>query len=160
ALAPTGGSKSTSATSSRSAPGTARAPRSSSATSTSRCRPTAHNRARDAMDLVRALEDANLAVLVSAVAHLTGDASWLDRWDADTFFRLRNPARMDDATAAEIRAAAAALLAAGPRVGPTTTPPAPRRIPRIATFCPGEPVDPDYAPLIAAESDFDGTDPR
>jgi len=112
------------------------------------------------MDLVRALEDANLAVLVSAVAHLTGDASWLDRWDADTFFRLRNPARMDGATAAEIRAVAAALLAAGPRVGSTTTPPSPELITRIATFCAGEPVDPDYAPLIAAESDFDGTDPR
>ena len=112
------------------------------------------------MDPVRALEDANLAVLVSAIAHLTGDASWLDRWDADTFFRLRNPARMDDATAAEIRAAAAAVLAAEPRIGATTTSPSPELIIRIATFCAGEPVDPEYAPLIAAESDFDGTDPR
>ncbi len=112
------------------------------------------------MDLVRALEDANLAVLVSAIAHLTRDASWLDRYDAGSYFRLRNPARMDDDTAAEIRAAAAAVLAE-PRAA--TVPPSPRSpelLVRIATFCAGEPVDPEYAPLIAAESDFDGTDPR
>src|SRR5215510_10575042 len=98
---PSSGSKRTSSTSSRSAPGTARAPRSSSATSTSRCRPTARKPTSRTMELVRALEDANLAVLVSAVAHLTGDEAWLDRYDADLFFRLRNPARMDDETAAE-----------------------------------------------------------
>jgi 4-hydroxyacetophenone monooxygenase len=109
------------------------------------------------MDLVRALEDANLAVLLSAIAHLTGDASWLDRDDADEFFRLRNPSRMDDATAAEIRAAAAAVLIE-PRAADTS--PSPELLVRIATFCAGEPVDPEYAPLIAAESDFDGVDPR
>src|SRR4029079_11505950 len=40
------------------------------------------------------------------------------------------------------------------------SPPSPELLVRIATFCAGEPVDPDYGPLIAAESDFDGTDPR
>src|SRR5262245_25442858 len=108
------------------------------------------------MDLARALEDANLAVLVGAAAHVTGDASWLDRWDADLFFRLRNPTRMDDETATEIRTAAAAVLA---QPGPST-PPSPELLVRIASFCAGEPVDPDYAALLAAESDFEGTDPR
>ena len=31
---------------------------------------------------------------------------------------------------------------------------------RIATFSAGEPIDPAYGPLIRAESDFEGTDPR
>jgi hypothetical protein len=35
------------------------------------------------VDLVRALEDASLAVLVGAISHITGDASWLDRYDAE-----------------------------------------------------------------------------
>src|SRR5580765_3344317 len=157
---PTCGSRRTSSTSSRSAPGTGRVPRSSSATSTSRRRPTARNATARAMDLLRALEDANLAVLVSAVAHLTGDESWLDRYDADSYFRLRNPPRMDDDTAAEIRAAAAAVLAAPRATTAAPSPPSPELLVRIATFCAGEPVDPDYGPLIAAESDFDGTDPR
>src|SRR5215475_14286856 len=106
------------------------------------------------MELAGALEDANLAVLVSAVAHATGDASWLDRWPAELFFRLRNPTRMDDDTAAEIRAAAAAVLA---EPHPAPAPPSPELLVRIATFCAGEPVDPEYAALIAAESDFEGT---
>ena len=109
------------------------------------------------MDLDHALEDANLAVLVSALAHLTGDSSWLDRWDADLFFRLRNPTRMDDDTGAEIRAAAATVLADPPAAAAT---PSPELLVRIASFCAGEPVDPEYAPLIAAESNFEGTDPR
>src|SRR5262245_1013051 len=109
------------------------------------------------MDLARALEDANLAVLVSAVAHLTGDASWLERYDADLFFRLRNPTRMDDGTAAEIRAAAAAVLADPPGTAAILRHPAsPEVLVQIASFCAGEPVDPEYAPLIAAESDFEG----
>ena len=96
-------------------------------------------------------------MLVSAVAHLTRDASWLDRYDADQFFRLRNPTRLDDDTAAAIRAAAAAVLTAPPS---PTVPPSPELLVRIASFCAGEPVDPEYAALITAESDFEGTDPR
>jgi 4-hydroxyacetophenone monooxygenase len=109
------------------------------------------------MDLADALEDANLAVLLSALAHLTGDVSWIERDDTDAFFRLRNPGRLDDATATEIRARAAAILS-GPR--PPTTPRSPEFLVRIAAFCAGEPVDPEYGALIAAESDFGATDPR
>jgi len=61
------------------------------------------------MDLVGVLEEADLAVLVSAIAHLTGDASCLTRHDADAFFRLRNPTRMDDETTTAAIVAAADL---------------------------------------------------
>ena len=43
------------------------------------------------MDLAAALEEASLAVLLSALVHRTGDVALLDRWDRDAFFRLRNP---------------------------------------------------------------------
>jgi len=108
------------------------------------------------MDLATALEEANLAVLLSALVHRTGDVALLDRWDRDAFFRLRNPTAMDDATAAEIRALAAGLLGDD---APVRTPAA-GELHRIAEFCAGEPVEPDYVPLIEAECDFAGTDPR
>ena len=110
------------------------------------------------VDLAGALERANLAVLVSALAHLTGDQSLLERWDAGAFYRLRHPTAMDDGTAAEIRATAAAILAE-PDTGSRETP-SPDELHRIATFCAGEPIDPEYVPLIHAESDFDGSDAR
>jgi 4-hydroxyacetophenone monooxygenase len=110
------------------------------------------------VDLDDALEHANLAVLVSALAHLTGDLALLDRWDADSFYRMRAPAAMDDSTAVEVRAVAADVLADPDRW--TAEPPAADGLLRIATFCAGEPIDPAYEPLIRAESDFEGTDPR
>jgi len=108
------------------------------------------------MDLAAALEEANLAVLLSALVHRTGDVALLDRWDRDAFFRLRNPTAMEDLTAAEIRAFAAGVLGDG---APVRTPSV-EELHRIAEFCAGEPVDPDYVPLIEAECDFAGTDPR
>jgi len=111
------------------------------------------------MDVVAALEQANLAVLVSALAHLTGDDSLLDRWDRDAFFRMRNPTTMDDATAAEIRAFAAACLVDAPDPAIAESRSA-AVLHRIAEFCAGEPVAADYVPLIVDESDFDGADPR
>jgi len=116
------------------------------------------------MDLVAALEHANLAVLVSALAHVSGDLSVLDRWDRDAFFRLRNPTTMDGATAAEIRDWAVAALAevVGGPGGPRD--PRAHELPlvssdtlhRIAEFCAGEPVDPAYVPLIVDECNFAG----
>ena len=111
-----------------------------------------------ATSLAEALEGANLAVLLAAMAHLTGDESLLDRDDVRTFYRLRNPTTMPDAVAAEIRARALAVLS-DPDRWPHRTP-APDELLRIATFCAGEPIAPEYTPLIAVEADFDGSDPR
>jgi 4-hydroxyacetophenone monooxygenase len=110
------------------------------------------------VDLAGALDRANLAVLVSALVHLTGDESLFDRWDEASFYRLRNPTAMDEATAEEIRAHASSVLADPDRWPPRT--PAPEELLRIATFCAGEPIDPAYVPLILDESGFDGSDPR
>jgi len=110
------------------------------------------------MDLGAALEGANLAVLVSALVHLTGDESLLERYATSSFFRMRNPQVTDDAVAAEIRDHAAAVLGAADR-GPARGLSA-EQLQRIASFCAGEPVGAEYIPLIVNESDFDRTDPR
>ena len=110
------------------------------------------------MDVDDALVHANLAVLVSALAHATGDPSLLERWDAGAFFRMRARATMDEATAAEIRSVAADVLGDPDRW--RSEAPGTDELLRIATFCAGEPIDPAYGPLIRAESDFEGTDPR
>lgn len=110
------------------------------------------------MELSQALEHANLAVLLSALTHLTGDESLLERDDVDTFFRMRNPTRMTESAAADIRARAAEVLRDAAHRRPHDL--SPERLVRIATFCAGEPVDPEYAPFIAYECNFDGDDPR
>ena len=65
---------------------------------------------------------------------------------------------MDEATAAEIRSVAADVLGDPDRW--RSEAPGTDELLRIATFCAGEPIDPAYGPLIRAESDFEGTDPR
>lgn len=108
--------------------------------------------------LAEALEGANLAVLLAAMAHLTGDESLLERDDVDSFYRLRNPGRLPDAVAAEIRARALEILSEPSRWPPRT--PSPEELLRIARFCAGEPIASEYAPMIAEEANFDGSDPR
>ncbi|MFA5884269.1 MAG: NAD(P)-binding protein, partial [Acidimicrobiia bacterium] len=110
------------------------------------------------MSLAEALEGANLAVLLAAMVHLTGDESLLDRDDARSFYRLRNPTNMSEAVAAEIRAHALEVLS-DPTRWPHRTP-SPDELLRIATFCAGEPIAPEYTALIHAEADFEGSDPR
>src|SRR5207302_5248728 len=65
----------------------------------------------DPSALTAALAEANLAVLVSAVAHLTGDLTLIDRYrDPKLFDHGRGPGSLPPAEADAIRAEAFAVL--------------------------------------------------
>jgi len=114
----------------------------------------------DASALSAALAEANLAVLVAALAQLTGDLTLIDRYpDPRLFDHGRGPGTLAPAAADAIRAEAFAVLSA------------PRRIPehpaldevalhRITEFCAGEEISPDYLALIEQEANLDGVDVR
>ncbi len=105
-----------------------------------------------------ALGDANLVVLLCAIAHLTGESALLDRYGACAFDRGRGPGRVSDADADAIRAAALEALTRPASGGHA---PASRALLlRIMTFCAGEEIAEDYLPLVLEEADFDGNDPR
>ena len=113
--------------------------------------------------LAAALSEANLAVLVSAIAQLTGDLTLLDRYgDPRQFDHGRGPAALPAEVADTIRADAfsvlAELAAASPVRGPASIDAA--ALHRIAEFCAGESVSPDYVPLIEEEANFDRSDRR
>ncbi len=111
--------------------------------------------------LATALAEANLAVLVSALAHLTGDLTILERaGDPRRFDHGRGHATLSDEEAAAIRAEAFAVLSAldeaaapDPTIDDTA-------LLRIMEFCAGEPIAPEYVPLVRDEADFDGRDRR
>jgi 4-hydroxyacetophenone monooxygenase len=108
--------------------------------------------------LAAALPDANLAVLVTAVAHLTGDLSVLERHsEPRTFDHGRGPGSLSDDDAEAIRAWAFDALTHAP-----DPPYRPDRatLHRLVECCTGEPVADEYVPLVEEEADFDGCDPR
>lgn len=110
------------------------------------------------MDFTSALEDANLAVLLSVVVHLTGDDQLLARYESERLYRLREPVDEDPDVAAEIRDHAAVVLRDEGcwRQDALSA----DELVRIATFCAGEPVDPAYGTLVLEESNFDAADRR
>jgi 4-hydroxyacetophenone monooxygenase len=115
----------------------------------------------DPAELSAALAEANLAVLVSAVAHLTGDLSLLERFpDPRAFDHGRGPGSLGARDADALRAEAFARLTAFDAA--TAAPPAidAAALHRIMEFCAGEEVAPAYVPLVEEEADFDGRDRR
>ena len=114
----------------------------------------------DPSALTAALAEANLAVLVSALAHLTGDLTLIDRYpDPRQFDHGRGPGTLPPAEAEAIRAEAVAVLGVpdGPVAGPAVDE---ASLHRIMEFCAGEEVAPEYLPLVEEEANFDGDDRR
>jgi 4-hydroxyacetophenone monooxygenase len=115
----------------------------------------------DPATLTSAIADADLVVLMSAVAHVTGDASLLDRFDAVGFGHGRRPDTLTDADADEIRAAAVAVLRGIDADDVRARAPAPDALlHRIMNFCAGEDIGEEYVPLALEEANFDGRDRR
>ena len=109
--------------------------------------------------LAEALERANLVVLVSALAHATGDRSLLSRWPVAKFERGWNVGGFSKREKAEIRAHALDVLRSlecdvRPEPGDEAL------VFEIMQFCAGEPIDPAYVPLVREECGFGGSDPR
>jgi 4-hydroxyacetophenone monooxygenase len=108
------------------------------------------------------LAEANLAVLLSALAHVTGDLGLLDRFpDPRQFDHGRGPGSLSDDEAQRIRDEALALLE-DLATAPVTPRPAldEAALHRIVEFCAGEPVGAEYVPMIEEEANFEGDDPR
>jgi 4-hydroxyacetophenone monooxygenase len=113
-----------------------------------------------AAELATALADANLAVLISTLAYLTHDTSLLERYDAATLDHGRGAATISDADADEIRAEALAVLSSLDLEACRARRPTYTILHRILAFCAGEQVPAEYVPLVVAESNLDGRDPR
>ena len=104
-------------------------------------------------DLARAIAEADLRVLLMVLVHLTGDRRWL----APPFTPRRDVrlipdpgAGLSDAAQDEIRAAALALLADGvPR--PMISDPGDEMLREMMSVGLGEPVAPEYSPMIREE---------
>jgi 4-hydroxyacetophenone monooxygenase len=118
----------------------------------------------DPAGLADALPAANLAVLVAAVAHVTGDLSVLGRHDDPRAFdHGRGPGSLTADEADAIRAWAHDALTSAPDDAFDRAPdrgPDAATLHRLVEFVVGEPVDPAYVPLVEEEADFDGTDRR
>ncbi len=107
-----------------------------------------------------ALPEANLAVLVAAVAHFTGDLTMLDRYaDPRAFDHGRGAGSLSHDDTDAIRAWAFAALTAGSDDAVGDRPDA-ATMHRLVEFVTGEPVSADYVPLVEEEGDFDGSDRR
>ena len=109
-----------------------------------------------------ALREANLAVLVSSLAHLTGDLGLIERaGDPRRYDHGRSPASLPEEEAEAIRAEAFAVLSEldlerARRHEPIDA----ASLHRIMEFCAGEPIAPGYVPLVEEEADFEGEDRR
>lgn len=121
--------------------------------------------------LSAALAEANLAVLVSAIAHRTGDLTILERaGDPRRLDHGRGPATLPDDDAATIRAEAFSMLCELDDTPPGDelardewAPPEPiddAALLRLMEFCAGEPIAPEYVPLVRDEADFERCDRR
>jgi 4-hydroxyacetophenone monooxygenase len=110
--------------------------------------------------LATAIGDANLAVLVSTLVYLTHDTSLLDRYDAATLDHGRGAGTVSAGEADEIRAVALDILSSLDLDDCRVRRPTDEALHRMITFCAGEPVGHEYVPLVVAESNFDGSDPR
>ncbi len=108
-----------------------------------------------------AVVDADLVVLLAAVAHLTEDASLLERYDVGAFDHGRGAATLSPDDADEIRALATDVLS---RVDPAEVlarpPVSDELLHRIMEFCAGEPIGPEYVGVVREEANFQHEDRR
>jgi 4-hydroxyacetophenone monooxygenase len=115
---------------------------------------------QDDITLADALERANLVVLVSALAHGTGDRALLSRYPVAKFERGWNAGGLARHEKAEIRAHALELLRSLERGGLAPAPGDDGLVFEIMQFCAGEPIDAAYLPLVREECSFAGRDLR
>ncbi|MGH7338833.1 MAG: NAD(P)-binding protein, partial [Myxococcota bacterium] len=115
---------------------------------------------REDMTLADALERANLVVLVSALAHLTGDRALLSRYPVAKFDRGWNAGGFTKHEKAEIRAHALELLRSLERGALQGVPGDDGLVFEIMQFCAGEPIDEAYLALVREECVFGGVDLR
>jgi 4-hydroxyacetophenone monooxygenase len=104
-------------------------------------------------DLARAVEEADIRVLLMCLVHLTGDVRWLaPPYSPKRDVRLiPDPkAGLPDTVGAAVRATALELLQRGPPK-PAITDPGDALIQRMMSACLGEAVPAEYAPLIREE---------
>lgn len=113
----------------------------------------------DPGELARALPAANLAVLVAAVAHRTGDLSVIAAHPAPrTFDHGRGPGSLSEHDAEAIRAWAFDALTTLDDGGDVK--PVDATLHRLIEFVVGEPVGAEYVPMVEAEADFGAADCR
>ena len=116
----------------------------------------------DPSALRAALAEANLVVLASAVAHVTGDLTLVDRYHEPRLFdHGRGPGTLRPEDADAILDEAFAVLC---DLEGAPSPDAPSldesTLHRIMQFCAGEAVPADYVALVEEEANFDGRDRR
>jgi 4-hydroxyacetophenone monooxygenase len=113
---------------------------------------------RDAMDA------ANIPTLLMVLYQLTGDEAWLSAPYLPTRTKgldLHDSGGLDDATQLAVRTAAAAALAAwSDGAAPAIPVPDADQMVRMMGVCMGETVDPEYAPMMAADMGFTSEQPR
>ncbi|SLN67105.1 4-hydroxyacetophenone monooxygenase [Oceanibacterium hippocampi] len=104
-------------------------------------------------NLVDAVSEADLRVLLMVVFHLTGDPKWLDapfRPKRDVKLIADEDAGLSPEASAEIRGQAVALLS-DPERQPAIDDPGNELMVRMMSACLGEAVPPEYAPMMREE---------
>jgi hypothetical protein len=117
----------------------------------------------DAAQLRAAVEQANVPVLLLVLIQLTGDLRWLQ----EPYRPSRNPGLGDNPTGgfgeelqAEIRQAALEAIERWRNGEPAVLPaPSPELLAEMLSISMGEPVPPEYGPMIAAELGVDAPGP-
>ncbi|MFR9805301.1 flavin-containing monooxygenase [Pseudonocardia sp. RS010] len=113
----------------------------------------ATDRPRFEDELEDALVEADVRVLLMVLFHLTGDETWLEapyRPERDVRLIADREAGLPEEVRAEIRAAVFRLLVAGD-VDPAVDTPDDATFLRMMSACLGEPVAPEYVPMMLQE---------
>jgi 4-hydroxyacetophenone monooxygenase len=117
--------------------------------------------ASDRITLVENLKCADTAPLLMVLVHLGGDPAWLDRIAP----HIKGPWSFHDETPeslkAELRAAVADILADYAQSGrPMPVTPPGDLLPKMLDTCTGQPIPPEYYPMVHEEMDLAGDDPK
>ncbi|MCY4533675.1 MAG: NAD(P)/FAD-dependent oxidoreductase [Gammaproteobacteria bacterium] len=112
--------------------------------------------AQDKLEYLRdAIKVADLRVMVTTLYQMTGDPKWMEARFAPRLDRriIADPdAGFPEEVQEEILAAAVAIL--GERSEPAIPDPTDEQMVRMMSWCMGEPVEPEYAPMFAEQVGF------
>ncbi len=112
--------------------------------------------AQDKLEYLRdAIKAADLRVMVTTLYQMTGDPRWMEARFAPRLDRriIADPdAGFPEEVQEEILAAAVAIL--GERSEPAIPDPTDEQMVRMMSWCMGEPVEPEYAPMFAEQVGF------
>ncbi len=111
---------------------------------------------QDKLEYLRdAIKAADLRVMVTTLYQMTGDPKWMEARFAPRLDRriIADPdAGFPEEVQEEILAAAVAIL--GERSEPAIPDPTDKQMVRMMSWCMGEPVEPEYAPMFAEQVGF------